>query len=818
MTKQDASGSLKIAAIYAAIGCLWILFSDRAVGSFTSDPATFTCISMVKGWVYVLLTALLLYWLIRRYVNEVRLAESTLSLCNEKFSVAFNHSPVLMTISSIDTGTCFDVNEKFCQVSGFSREEAVGRTSVGLGWISAPAREALIASLSQTGRISEMEVELTAKDGRTIHCLYSGEIVTIEGEKRLLSTALDNTERKTTLTRLHDSEVKFRSIFDAASDAIFILAMDGSFIDVNRAAYTRLGYTREELLAIRIDHLDTPEFAARVAERLQKVREEGVFVFESAHRCKDGTVMPVEVNCRLHEFEGRQVYFSVIRDITERKQAELLLRESEERYRRFSSLTSDYVYSCRRSGDSPYLVQWLGGAVEEITGYSQEEVQSMGCWLKIVHPDDFQRISSSMLLLTPGERLSEEFRIIRKDGAIRWIRESCSCEQGESPGELILFGTSADITARKTAEAATREVESLFNMVLEHSPVYLFFKDENLRVTRLSRNYENMLGLPIEQLIGKSMTELFPGDFAARMMADDRQVLDNGLPFVAEEDFAGSTFKTFKFPILQEGQPPTLAGFTVDVTDLKKAQREVQVLNQNLEQLVEERTADLQKSNADLAGFSYAVSHELRAPIVRIQGFSAILGELCKGADETAFMASRIENACRELQSVVDSILMLSRLSTAELSLQSVDLSAMVAKKLALLLAENPERTMELNIMPGLTAVVDPGLMDVCLNNLINNAFKYTGQTPAARIEFGRLDISGEAVYFVRDNGAGFNMAYAEKLYAPFQRLHQHKEFPGNGIGLATVKRIIDRHGGDVWAESSVGSGATFYFTLGGAG
>ena len=635
---------------------------------------------------------------------------------------------------------------------------------------------------------------------------------------RMIGTIQDITGRKQAESRLQKSEVKFRRMFDVTTDAIFILAMDGSFIDVNWAGYSRLGYTREELLAIPISQLDSPEFAARVPERLKKVRERGVFVFESAHRRKDGSIMPVEVNCRLHEHEGKQVYFSVIRDISERKQAEQQLRESEERYRRFSNLTSDYVYSCRRSGNEPFRVQWIAGATEEITGYSLAELMARGCWLSFIHPDDQVRFSRLLLALAPGDKCVEEFRLIRKDGSIRWISESCSCEQGAYPGELLLFGTSRDITARKNAEAATREVEALFTMVLEHSPVYVFFMDENIRVTRLSRNYEKMLEMPLEQIIGKSLMELFPGEFARKIEADSRQVLRSGVPLVVDEEFGGRTFKTFKFPISLEGQPPLLAGFTVDVTDLKTAQLEVLALNENLEQLVAERTAALLQSNEELAGFSYAVSHELRAPIVRMQGFSAILGELCKGADETAFMASRIENASRELQAVVDSILMLSRLSVVELSLQPVDLSEMTARKLGLLLAEHPERSVELVVMPGVTAVVDPGLMDICLNNLLNNAFKYTGQTLAARIEFGQLDITGEKVYFVRDNGAGFDMNYSEKLYAPFQRLHQHQEFSGSGIGLATVKRIINRHGGNVWAESTVGHGATFYFTLGGNG
>jgi len=699
------------------------------------------------------------------------------------------------------------------QLAGYSNNEVATLT----GWmkkiiepVHGDMRE-LYEQDKAAGFPAPRDFMITCRDGS--HRLVE---FTAKGTDQVYCVMHDITERKQVESRLQKSEVKFRSMFDATTDAIFILAMDGSFIDVNRAAYTRLGYSREELLAIPISQLDPPEFAARVPERLKKVRERGVFVFESAHRRKDGSIMPVEVNCRLHEYEGKQAYFSVIRDISERKQAEQQLRESEERYRRFSNLTSDYVYSCRRSGDEPFRVQWIAGATEEITGYSLAELMALGCWLPLVHPDDRLRFSSLLLALAPGDRCVEEFRLIRKDGSVCWISESCRCEQGATSAELILYGTSRDITARKNAEAATREVETLFNMVLEHSPVYLFFKDENIRVTRLSRNYETLLGMPLEQIVGKSMVELFPSEFARKIEADDQQVLRDGVALVVDEEFAGRTFKTFKFPISLDGQPPLLAGFTVDVTDLKKVQGELLTLNENLERLVAERTASLEKINADLAGFSYAISHELRAPITRIQGFSAILNEVCKGSEEVAFMASRIEYASRELQTVVDSILMLSRMSLMELSLQSVDLSGMAERKLEKLHAENPERTVEVVVMPGVEAVADPGLLNVCLDNLLGNAFKYTSQTPAACIEFGLLDTAGKKVYFVRDNGAGFDMTYSEKLYAPFQRLHQHQEFSGSGIGLATVKRIITRHGGEIWAESCVGQGATFYFTLGG--
>jgi light-regulated signal transduction histidine kinase (bacteriophytochrome) len=294
----------------------------------------------------------------------------------------------------------------------------------------------------------------------------------------------------------------------------------------------------------------------------------------------------------------------------------------------------------------------------------------------------------------PGHVSVDDFRIIRKDGEIRWIHEIARYEEGSEPGEILRYGSAQDITKRKEVEA------------------------------------------------------------------------------------------------------------------------EIHHLNEHLEQLVVERTTALERSNEELATFCYAVSHELRAPIARLQGFSGLLGEACRDSAEASFMASRIADASRLLQSVVDAILQLSRLSNVELSMQRVDLSELVTGKLKQHCAESPERSIAFDVMPGVMAVADPKMMDVCLTNLIGNAFKYTGKAAETRIEFGMVNEGGDEVYFVRDNGAGFDMAYSDKLFTPFQRLHMQDEFPGIGIGLATVKKIIELHGGDIWAKSSVGHGATFYFTL----
>jgi light-regulated signal transduction histidine kinase (bacteriophytochrome) len=232
---------------------------------------------------------------------------------------------------------------------------------------------------------------------------------------------------------------------------------------------------------------------------------------------------------------------------------------------------------------------------------------------------------------------------------------------------------------------------------------------------------------------------------------------------------------------------------------------------------VRERTAELVAANRELEAFSYAVSHDLRAPLRGIDGFShALLEDYSEQLDaEGQEYLHRIRGATKWMAELIDALLEFSRLARTELHRETVDLSSLVQRVGADLQQMQPERQVALQITDGLEARGDARLLRVLLQNLLGNAWKFTARTPTARIEVGRIDqVDGTAVFFVADNGAGFDMAYADKLFGAFQRLHRAHEFPGTGIGLATVQRIIQRHGGRVWAQGAVGRGATFYFTL----
>lgn len=249
-----------------------------------------------------------------------------------------------------------------------------------------------------------------------------------------------------------------------------------------------------------------------------------------------------------------------------------------------------------------------------------------------------------------------------------------------------------------------------------------------------------------------------------------------------------------------------------EVNERKRAEQELRLLTESLDQ----RSGELETANRELDAFAYSVSHDLRAPLRSMDGFSQALVEDfgdrldAQGRD----FIQRIRGAAQRMGRLIDDLLTLSRITRAELRRTSVDLSAQ-ARRIAADLQEGPEeRQVEFVIADGLTVDGDSRLLHIAIDNLIGNAWKFTARTPSARIEVGSTTEAGETVYFVRDNGAGFDMAYADKLFGAFQRLHAPDEFPGTGIGLATVQRVIRKHGGKIWAEGRVGQGATFYFDL----
>jgi two-component system sensor histidine kinase/response regulator len=276
-------------------------------------------------------------------------------------------------------------------------------------------------------------------------------------------------------------------------------------------------------------------------------------------------------------------------------------------------------------------------------------------------------------------------------------------------------------------------------------------------------------------------------------------------------------------PVVPEFVRSKVAVFVELAKKSEQLRRQAQLLQaseQEARDLAEARAElvrDLEHKNRELESFSYAVSHDLRAPLRRIESSSRAVQESQGDRldDAGRHYLDRVREASQQMSRLIDDVLYLARVTRADMREHEVDLSGLVTLLLDRMREAEPDRPVEVKVRPGITVAADGPLLRIAVTNLLENAWKFTARTPAARIEFGVTNAGGEPTYFVRDNGAGFDMAYADRLFGPFQRLHRASEFPGTGIGLATVQRIIHRHGGRVWAEGTLGQGATFHFTIG---
>ena len=378
-----------------------------------------------------------------------------------------------------------------------------------------------------------------------------------------------------------------------------------------------------------------------------------------------------------------------------------------------------------------------------------------------------------------------------------------------------------DVSAHTRAEAALRASERRFAQAFYDNPALM-------SITRLSDHkyldvndrWVQVVGVPRERAVGRKAADIgyrFRHDTAElyRRLESEKSVRD--IEFTADLPNGGEMHGLASASVIDLDGEAAVLWASLDLTHPLKAEAEVRRLNAELERRVAERTAQLALANQELESFAYSVSHDLRAPLRSIDGFSkALLEDYGHAFDAGGHdYLDRVRAASQRMGDLIDDLLNLSRVSRGELRPTSVDLSDLARRLIDSMRAQQPDRAIEVALQSGVRAVGDPNLLRVVMENLLNNAWKYTSRTTGARIAFGMSELDAGRVYYVQDNGAGYDPAYADKLFKPFQRLHRTDEFEGHGIGLATVLRVVSRHGGRAWSEGAIGKGATFYFTLG---
>ncbi len=422
-----------------------------------------------------------------------------------------------------------------------------------------------------------------------------------------------------------------------------------------------------------------------------------------------------------------------------------------------------------------------------------------------------------------GEEIRDVDMFVRNANVPQGRHVRCHCvplrdEQGQIIGGMALI---KDMDTARRNEEEKRRTEQRFQLLVETAREGIWTIDPQSRTTYVNRFMAEMLGYRVDEMMGKSIFS-FMDEEGQRLAEENIERRRQGRAEVMDFRFRrkdGSSIwaNMSSSPMIDEQGRYTGSLATItDITARRSAEEEVRKLNAELERRIAERTSQLEFSNRELEAFAYSVAHDLRAPLRSIASFSDALTEDCAPClDETGLdYLRRIRNGAHRMSELIDGILSLSRVNRTALATSRCDLSAMaraIAEQLQLL---QPERNARFTLQEGLVVQGDPQLLRSVLENLLGNAWKFTRERPLAEIEFGAKEVQGIRNYFVRDNGAGFDMAYRDKLFGVFQRLHTQSEFEGNGVGLATVQRIIRRHGGRVWGEGQPGRGACFIFTL----
>lgn len=369
-----------------------------------------------------------------------------------------------------------------------------------------------------------------------------------------------------------------------------------------------------------------------------------------------------------------------------------------------------------------------------------------------------------------------------------------------------------------------KNLEERYRLSFDHASDIIIVIDKDFNVLSVSPSVEKILGYQPEYFTGHPFADFrhlfIPGSFERAcanmsLLLKGERIAEAIYELVARDGHIKSIEINTSL-IMQNGQRTGTVSLARDITERRRAEEELRLLNEDLEQRIKKRTAQLEIVNKELESFSYSVSHDLRAPLRVIDGFSEILLEDYAGIldKQGKDYLERVRRGAQRMNELIDDLLKLSRVNQSEVQYETVDLSALVKSVAETCRQNHPQRTVELLIQEGVKAQADANLLQIVVTNLLENAWKYTGKIAHPRIEFGMTVKDGNSVYYIRDNGVGFDMTQAGKLFNAFQRLHSADEFPGTGIGLATVKRVINRHGGHIWAESEAFQGATFYFTL----
>jgi PAS domain S-box-containing protein len=732
-------------------------------------------------------------------------------------------------------GTITYVNDKFCAISKYTRDELLGQNHRILN--SGHHRKEFFQQMYHTianGGVWHGEICNRAKDGwiywvDTTIVPFAGE----DGKPRqYVAIRADITERKRAEEALRESlgtsKIALKELADQkfALDQHAIVAttdVQGTITYVNDKFCAISKYSRQELVGQNHRILNSGHHSKEFFQQMYHTIANGqVWRNEICNRAKDGSIYWVDTTVVpfLDAYGKPRQYMAIRADITERKQAERAVKESLATSEAALKELADQNFALDQHAivattDVQGTITYVNDKFCTISKYSKEEL--IGQNHRILnsghHPKEF--FQQMYHTIARGQVWRGEICNRAKDGSIYWVDTTVVPFVGAEGKPRQYVAIRADITERKRVEEALREQAQILDSA------QVFVRDIESRVLFWPRGAEKLYGFTSQEALGTLSHDLFHTEFPEPLEMIEQKLFEAGIweGELIHRKRDGSTIVVSSAWVLHrnsQGQPIRILETNIDITARKQAEEEVQKLNDELEKRVIQRTAQLEAANHELEAFTYSVSHDLRAPLRHIGGFSKILIEDFGPAmaPEARTHLERIQDGTRRMGLLVDELLNLARVGRHALNLQPTNLNLVIEEVVSLLQPEAEGRVVDWKIGKLPAAECDPILIKQVFQNLLANALKFTRHREHAVIEINQGQENGPTVIVVRDNGVGFNMKYSDKLFGVFQRLHRAEDFEGTGIGLATVKRIIYKHGGRVWAEAELDKGATFYFTL----
>jgi PAS domain S-box-containing protein len=766
----------------------------------------------IEGAVHVLSTT--------RDITERKLVELALLESEERFRTLYENVTIGIYRTTSE-GHILMANPALLKMLGFdSFEDLAHRNLEHEGYEPDYPRSEFMQTIEKEGKIIGLESAWNKRNGNTLFVRESAKAVK-DADGNILyfdGTVEDITDRKKTEEALRESEDKFKYVFDHSVAGKSITFPSGE-IHVNKAFCEMTGYSPEELINTNWKDISYPDDIKLTEDELGRLisgeKKSTRFIKRYIH--KNGDIIWADVGTALRRDEnGKPLYFMTTAiDITERKLAEVALSESEERFAK-SFRTSPISFMIATIEDGRIIE--VNDAFTTLSGYTREEaISNTTLNLKIwVNEKDRQNMIDS---LRKGIAILHKETLLRaKGGNISIVLLSA---------QLIILGNRnciissiEDITKRKEAEAEVRIQSEIMSHMAE--AVYLVRMEDGIIVYANSR-FEELFGYSSGDMTGKPVsivnapTDKSPEKIAEEILAElGKKGFWTGEVLNIKKD--GTVFWSHANVTIFDHSKfgKVLVSVQEDITGRKNAELQIKRLNEELERRVIQRTELLEAANKELEAFSYSVSHDLRAPLRSVHGFTKILLEdyESKLDDEGKRICGIISSSATQMGELIDDLLSFSRIGRSRLNPSLIDMKKMVMVIFEGMTSPTERERIQLDIGKLQKAFGDVTLFGQVWSNLISNAIKYTSKSDISVIKIGSKVDRDMITYFIKDNGVGFDMQYAHKLFGVFQRLHSDLEFEGNGVGLAIVQRIVLKHGGKVWAEGKVGKGATFYFSL----